>query len=180
MSITRIHHPDVRKLGRLYLPDDRDAGYNLRAIMAPQPERTTPWQLGPTLNQGQTPECVLFTGREWLNAEPQNDLAADFVPDRDYPLVQALDGLPLPHDGTTNRALMKFMQDKDFVDSYHWASNVPDAIQYVLTTGTLMCGSNWTQGMFTPDSNGFIYPLGPVEGGQEYHNYWFSRAEDAF
>jgi hypothetical protein len=57
---------------------------------------------------------------------------------------------------------------------------VDEAIQYLLTTGTLMCGSNWTQGMFAPDSNGFVRPLGPVEGGHEFHNYWYDRAEDAF
>lgn len=181
MSITRITHPDVRLLGRVFVPDDRDANYNLRAIMAPQPERTTPWTLGPVLDQGQTPRCVAFTAREWLNAEPQSDPDQNSPdPASMYAGAQANDGISGPHDGSNDRGLCKYLQSIGMIDDFHWASNVPDAIQFLLTTGTLMCGSNWTQGMFTPDSNGFIQPLGPVEGGHEFHSYWFSRADDAF
>lgn len=183
MSVTihRIHHPDARKLGRIYVGDDQDAGYNLRAIMAPQPERTIPWQIGPVLDQKATPQCVAFTAREWLNAEPQSDPdQANPDPASMYAGAQANDGIPMPHDGSNDRGLCKYLQSIGMIDNYHWASNVPDAIQYLLTTGTLMCGSNWTQGMFTPSSDGFIAPLGPVEGGHEFHSYWFSRADDAF
>lgn len=181
VSISRVHHPDVVKLGRIYVPDDRDAAYSLRAITAPLPERTTPWQIGPVLDQGQTPECVAYTGREWLNAEPQNYPDPNNPsPQQLYDLAQANDGIAGPHEGSNDRGLMKGLQSLGLVGDFHWAANVDDAIQYLLTTGTLMCGSNWTQGMFTPDSNGFIWPLGPVEGGHEFHNYWYSRAEDAF
>ena len=53
--------------------DENDAAFPLMQIMAPQPPRTTPWTIGPFLNQGRTPECVAYTGREWLNCEPNLD-----------------------------------------------------------------------------------------------------------
>jgi len=182
VDIRRVQHPDVMKLGRISSPDSRDAAYSLRAVMAPGPERDTPWQIGDILNQLRVPQCVAFTCREWLNAEPQNDPDhANPTPQQLYDLAQKFDGIPMPHDGSTDHGMMKGLETLGLVDAYHWASNVDDAIQYLLTTGTLMAGSNWTQAMFTPDpTTGFVRPLGPVEGGHEYHIYWYSRAEAAF
>jgi hypothetical protein len=169
------------KLGRIYVPDENDAVFPLMEIMDPQPPRTTPWQIGPVLNQGRTPECVAFTTRGWLNAEPVSD------PDQSHPDpatiyagAQANDGISGPHDGSNDRGAMKYMQSIGMVDSYHWAQSLQEVIQYVTTTGPLMCGTNWHQGQFTPDSNGFIAPVGPIEGGHEYLMYWYAQEENAF
>jgi hypothetical protein len=74
---------------------------------------------------------------------------------------------------------MKAFQSLNLIDSYHWAQNPDEAFAYLQTTGPLACGSDWTQGMFSPDANGFISPVGPIEGGHEYLAYFYSSAEDA-
>jgi hypothetical protein len=181
-EIYRIHHPYVPRLGRIYVPHEGNAAYGLRSITREEaPERTVPWGIGQFRNQGDYPKCVAFTIREWLDAEPNLDPDHD-SPDTDtlYALAQRFDGIPGPHDGSNSNGAMKGLQTLGLVDSYHWAQAVDEAIHYLRTTGPLCVGSNWRQGMFTPDSNGFIQAVGPVEGGHEYLCYWFDTAEDAF
>jgi len=182
MSITRITHPWVGKLGRIYSPDTQDALYPLSMMMSLAAPRTTPWKIGPVLDQGQTPECVGFTTRDWLNAEPQSDPdQANPSPQQLYDGAQANDGIPGAHGGSTDRGAMKYLQSISFVDSYHWAQSVDEAITYLTTTGPLLCGANWHQGQFTPEAaTGFIRPLGPVEGGHEFLAYWYDATESAF
>lgn len=145
MSVTthRVHHPDVVKLGRIYTPDTQDALYPLSMMMSIAAPRTVPWTIGPVLDQGQTPRCVGFTTRDWLNAEPQSDPdQANPSPQQLYDGAQTNDGISGPHDGSNDRGAMKYLQNINFVDAYHWAQSVDEAIQYLTTTGPLMCGAS--------------------------------------
>jgi len=180
MSITRITHPDVGLLGRIFTPDTNDALYPLSQIMSAEPPRTTPWGIGPILDQARVPQCVAFTTRAWLNAEPTLDPdQANPAPQQIYDGAQANDGIPGPHDGSNDRGAMKYMQSIGMVDAYHWAQSVDEAIAYLTTTGPLLCGANWHQGQFSPDGNGFIRPIGPVEGGHEFMAFWYDATESA-
>jgi hypothetical protein len=60
-------------LGRLIAPTDaRDRAYPLRLLtraVAPKP-RKRPYNEGPVLDQGATPQCVGYSARGVLNAAP--------------------------------------------------------------------------------------------------------------
>jgi len=163
-------------MGRAWVEDSSDQLYPLRSITAPGPERTTPYKIGAVRNQGQTSECVLYTFRELLDAEPVSDPdLLNPAPDDLYPKVQAIDGIPLPHDGTNDRAMMKIGQDLGLVHAYHWAQSLDEAEQYILHNGPLMCGMAWDVSMFKTDAQGFVYPNGTQAGGHEFLNYWVER-----
>jgi len=168
-------HP-MYGMGRSWISDQNDAKYPLRAITAPGPARTTPYKIGPILNQGRTSECVVYTFRALLNAEPMSDPdLLNPAPDDLYAKVQAIDGIPLPHDGSNDRAMMKIGQDLGLVESYHWAQTLDEAEEYILHNGPLMCGMPWDEPMFRFDAQGFIYPNGAQVGGHEFLSYWVER-----
>jgi hypothetical protein len=173
MSVT----PQSIRMGRVWVDDPNDARFPLSDITRSlAPPRTSPWRIGDILNQGRTSECVLYTFREWLNAEPGSDPdSLNPAPDDLYAKVQAIDGIPLPHDGTNDRAMMKYAQSLNLVDNYHWASTLDEAETYLLTTGPLMCGMPWDTPMFATDAQGFVYPNGQAAGGHEFLCYWVER-----
>jgi len=169
-------------LGRIAVADDRDKLFPLRSITnVNATPRTVPWQLGPLLNQGQNPWCVAFTGREWMDAEPYPVAnLAEPSPAQLYAGAQANDEIAGPHDGSTDRGLMKYLTGLSLVGPFHWAQTIEEAAQYVLTTGTVMCGVPWHRSMFTPDSEGYLHPDGDVVGGHEFLGSWYIEQADDY
>jgi len=62
--------------------------------------------------------------------------------------------------GTSVRALMKALTARGRMKSYVWEFELQPAIEWVLTMGTVVLGTNWYPKMFTPDKNGLV-TLGP-------------------
>src|SRR4051812_20257968 len=95
-------------LGRLYAPDQRDVAFPLRALITPvAPTRKSRYYaIGPVLDQGQTPQCVAFAWKQWLDSSPVRDpLASPPDPASIYRWAQAVDEWSsTPHDGTSVRA----------------------------------------------------------------------------
>jgi hypothetical protein len=161
-------------LGRIYLPDQRDRGYPMAKLLSsPAPTRTTPWHLGPILDQGETPRCTAFAWRAWLNAEPLMD-PPDMPPPDDefYRQEQAVDGAPGPHEGSTVRAGAKVISRSGRLGEYLWADNVIELSQWLLTRSPAVMGTNWYAGMDSP-SNGVVSVSGELRGGHSYLCYWY-------
>jgi hypothetical protein len=157
-------------LGRIHVPDPRDANYPLRALVAPEaPLKTRYWRTGPTLDQGQTPECVGYGWRDWLNASPIMDKSGNPpTADNIYQAAQQIDGIPLPHEGSTVRAGAQVMQSQGRLAEYRWAANLNDVLQWLSQSGTVVLGTVWQEAMFTPDQNGVVHLGGGVAGGHCY------------
>jgi len=45
---------------------------------------------------------------------------------------------------------------------------VDTALAFVATKGPVVFGTDWTEGMFTPDATGRVSPIGSVAGGHAY------------
>lgn len=170
-------HPMAVRLGRRYRPDARDANFPLRTITQPTKARTRPWQLGPQLDQGQTPMCVGYSGRQWLTMTPVRYKEAQPDGPACYHGAQQYDGDPLPHDGSDSHGLMKFFQEQGLVGAYHWAQGIDDALTFLTTTGPLLMGANWHESMFTPDAQGFVHPNGQIAGGHEFVVDWYYESQ---
>jgi hypothetical protein len=160
-----------RGLGRIYQPDSRDATYRLADLLPPYPQTTGKklWQVGPTLNQLDTPHCVGFAWRDWLDAAPVSELAT-VPPDADtiYARANASDGDPAPHDGTSVRAGAKVIQSLGLIQSYHWAQSYRDVTLYLLNVAPVVLGTNWYERMFNPSKTGRVTIGGAVAGGHAY------------
>lgn len=119
--------------------------------------------LAKPLDQGDLPQCVAYGGNHFLRAMP---VVNKYVPTQAlYDEMQAIDGIRLPHDGTTVAALMKILQQRGLIGRYEWGWELNTVILWLLNHGPLCIGVNWYRSMFFPDENNFIEIGGPIEGG---------------
>jgi hypothetical protein len=89
--------------------------------------------------------------------------------------IKKLEGKPTDEDGVFTRDAFKFMAQQGFISAYAFAENLSVAREFVLTQDTLLFGSVWLDGMFTPDKDGYVHAVGPVAGG----HLWEIRGYDS-
>jgi hypothetical protein len=70
--------------------------------------------------------------------------------------------------GTSVRAGAKILQRLGVIQDYRWAFTVANVANAILYVGPVVVGTRWYDGMFSPDSRGFIKPTGSVAGGHAY------------
>jgi len=167
--------PHVNSLGkgkgRIMSFDPRDQNFRMRALVKdiePTVNRRF-WKTGPVLDQGETQQCVAYTGEQFLMTYP--------VVNKPYKTEQELYHLCQLNDewkgeepdyyGTSTRALMKVLKAAGLIESYLWAYSADTVRRWLLMRGPVIIGINWYSGMDMPDGFGFIYPTGKPEGGHE-------------
>jgi hypothetical protein len=184
--------PQAPGLGRVYRPDPRDQDYPLtpgairslaprgsplRAVATAGKPRERAWVLERGLsNQGATPHCVAYAANHCLEAAPYvHDLQWDAAKLRDlYRRAQKQDGFPLPHDGTTARAMMRVLQEDGLITAYLWAQDEDQVRAHLLERGPLMLGSDWFTGMDDPGAGAaYVTPEGEWAGGHETLIRWY-------
>lgn len=162
----------VNSFGRIPAPlDGRDFRFLMRAAVpqiieatAKPKARTRPYNLGPQLDQGQTPQCVGYSCRGFLDAAPimskehEGPSATEI-----YHLAQARDEWPGEnYDGTSVRGGMKALQDAKQINNYVWGQTVEEAIAWMNGGyGTVVVGTNWYSEMSDVDNKGFMREPAP-------------------
>jgi len=156
--------------GRLYQKDDRDKGFLLKPNFQLARSITRRyWYAGNVLNQGQTPQCVAYSGYKWLTAGPVRNKRLPFTPAELYHQAQLNDEWSgEDYDGTSVRGLFKSLNKAGYVPEYRWAFDSQAVLAYVMTTGPMVLGSTWFSQMSQPNNYGFITPAGAIEGGHAY------------
>ena len=71
-------------------------------------------------------------------------------------------------EGATVRSGAKVMQAKGRIKAYAFASTTDEMIEWLRTKGPITVGTNWTDSMFNPDSQGRVVPSGEAVGGHCY------------
>lgn len=175
--------------GRLEHTDPKAKGFPLSGVMAAL-ERESPIAVVPRRKrwylrradqeqQGDTPECVAATGKEWERALPlhrESGLTRSAL----YARCKAIDGHPT-EDGTDAGALMKVYQSLGMVASYHWhfAGDDEEALKlWLLTRGGAWFGSYWTRSMFATDARGYVEVTGDQRYGHEVFVLAYDRDRD--
>jgi hypothetical protein len=179
---------DAHGLGRRFAPDDRDRRFSMQATVFPHPAlpprpRQRPYNLGMTLDQGATSQCVGYSCRDKLASAPfmvhvdQGPSAFEI-----YTGAQKVDEWPgEDYDGTSVRGGFKFLQQTGYLSSYVWAASLEDCVRFLRDGyGTLVLGTNWYDRMFTPDEHGFVSLAGPIAGGHAYHCFWAVPEREEF
>lgn len=174
------------RLDRLYELDWRSLDYPLSsALELSRPYSTYyprgyTWAIDQTLDQGRDGACVGFAYAHDLIARPQvlEDVDGDpvdnlFAKERLYWDFQRVDqwaggaypGASPVYEGTSVLAGAKVMKREGFYDSYYWGLSLEHMAIGVGYDGPCIFGTNWHEGMFQPNENGFIVPTGAVMGG---------------
>lgn len=174
--------------GRRYAPDIRDHGYLMRRMLADAravalPARRT-WGIHRTaLDQGDTGTCVGHAWRNFLRCAPVRTerggpsafdiYRAAVLKDRwraNNDEARLPDGHPRLDYGTEVRAGAKAVTAFGRLKSYVWSFELQAVIEWVLTTGPVVLGTNWYSSFARPDREGIvrIAPKAKVVGGHAY------------
>jgi len=162
--------PNRLQWGRVEQFDDRSRAYgvnrHLAATNAPASPRTCRWDLPAPipLNQGNTSECVAFSGVHLAMAGPvlTTGLGADDA-HRWYRECKRIDGLN--GEGTSILAGVKTAKKHGIVASYSWAFSEGELALGVSYVGPAWIGVRWREGMMDPDRDGFLNLTGGSVGG---------------
>lgn len=146
--------------------------------MAAVKPRTILWEHNaPVLDQGDLGSCTGNALAQWLNTAQAQ--AARMNPgfldeSKAVELYSAatrldnIDGTYPPTDtGSSGLAVSKAGKKLGYLSAYHHAFGF-DALLLALQHSPVIVGTEWTRGMFDPNSAGVIRPTGPVAGGHEY------------
>ena len=155
-----------RQFTRLYQPDPRDRAYGVRTLGVTGRPGNKSWTTGAILDQGNTSECVRYGITQLLATRRiQRSHALTLTHDL-YPWAQQDDGFPLPHDGTTVRAGLRYAQKvAGVVASYHMAESMDELLLWLTEHGPVLIGTEWMSGMDQPTARGFAEPSGWSRGG---------------
>lgn len=188
----------TRHLGRIYVPDQRDEDFMIRAALPPAEEREERsyrywWDRGWWGNQGSTPQCVAYSWLHWIEDGPVTHAprapGADPVvdPAHLYKRAQLIDRWPgEDYDGTSVRAGAKVLQAKNLIGTYRWAWDLDTMIDAVLYLGPVVVGTWWYRGMSQTNDEGFVSVTGPAVGGHAWKvdgvnvNEGFFRAKNSW
>lgn len=159
-------------LGRLFIPDARDLAFALPPRAAEAAPITKRYWIsrGPPLDQGSTSQCVIYSGDKYLTADPIRNRSFGTAAARTgiYRDVQRLDQWPgesPSYEGTSVRALFAYLKAQGVVSEYRWAFDIETCLNHILTTGPVVLGVDWYDGMFAVDRWGYIEPTGRPAGG---------------
>lgn len=186
-DVTPYCEPTI--FGRLYSPDPRDMAYPMkpkRISAVVRLERH--WWMTKTLNQGQYPHCVGYSGHSLMAAAPYMDRQGRRVPPPVvcYEMAQDNDEWPgRNYDGSSVRGMMKAFAKAGLIDEYHWAQNITQVRDFILTEGPVQAGTDWFAGMSSPKPVGpkselYVEPSGESLGGHAYLFSGYSKKRHAF
>jgi hypothetical protein len=169
-----------RRLDRIPAFDQRSANFPVQAALNAEQQTlvSKTWTAPdgtPVLDQGQEGACVGFgTTNELLwNPVPVPDLTAQFAREKIYWVAQEDDPWPggaYPkasprYEGTSVLYGIKAAADLGYYTEYRWATSEKEMALGVGHLGPAIIGVDWYEGMFKPDSKGFIHPTGDKVGG---------------
>jgi hypothetical protein len=178
----------VNSFGRLVAPADaRDLRFTMRAakpqiheaVGKPKP-RSRAYKDGPLLDQGDTPQCVGYSSRGFIDGAPILSKPAEGpTPTQIYKAAQLEDEWPgSNYDGTSVRGAMKALVKAGIVASYVWGQSVEEAIAWMNGGyGTCVVGTSWYAEMSDVDANGFMREPAPAMttpiGGHAFRWIWY-------
>jgi hypothetical protein len=194
---------DQRWHGRRYAPDPRDRFHTMAGHVKNRPNklnkiRTQAPQRGPTLDQGPTSRCVMFSAATALGAAPlmyhrdplyyvqmRVEEGTDHWSDM-YTWCQSHDEWPgEDYEGTSVRAGQEYLRIIGRSTGYVWATNLAEAKDYIKRVGSapIILGIDWLEKMDEPElikGSYYLTAEGPVVGGHAICCLWFDRVKQAW
>jgi hypothetical protein len=174
--------------GRRFVQDDRDRNFLMRRMLPDArslalPARKT-WGINAkALDQGNTGTCVGHAWRNFLRCAPikvekggpsafdvyRSAVLKDSWAGNDNE-AQLPDGDPRLDDGTSVRAGAEAVTGFGLLKSYVWSFSLQPAVEWVLTQGPVVLGTNWYSSLSQPDAEGIarITANASVVGGHAY------------
>jgi hypothetical protein len=146
----------------------------------PTPSAGKVWTNIEQLDQKQTGHCVGFGKAQFCNTLGSENID-DHYTDADghaiYYECKIIDGEPGAENGSSVHSGAKALLNRKRIKGYAWATKTAEITAWILNYGPVDVGTDWYDGMFTPNSLGFIKPTGSIAGG---HDYIIIGVDDTF
>jgi len=157
----------MRSLGRLKEFDERSRDYPVRSLVGDAPTLSTKiWDCDVWLDQGTEGACVGFSWAHELAAEPSVVEVDETYARMIYREAQKVDEWPgEDYEGTSVLAGVKIVKSFGWIDEYRWGFSLSDVLGAVVNIGPVILGTNWYEGMWDTDDDGYIWPTGSIAGG---------------
>ena len=167
--------PSQIVFGRHIEHDERSRAF---AVSRTTPVASVLWpRYAPILDQGRIGSCTGNAMTGWLACAPHcatTAAAARYTEEYAvalYSRATRLDNVPgsyPPSDtGSTGLAVAKAARQLGEIRSYGHVFTT-SALLSALQHSPVIIGSVWTDGMFSPDAQGFVHPNGSIAGGHEW------------
>jgi hypothetical protein len=152
----------------------------LPALPAALPATKRWWSQPVAYDQGQTNSCTAYAFCQAMTAVvlAQTGEAWAFDPGPVFVWAQQHDGIVGPHEGSTVKAAFEagsaigadeLIDGQDGLDvklaTWVWTQSAVDVVNALLTTGPVVIGVGWLQGMMVPDGAHIIHATGAEVGG---------------
>lgn len=167
-----------------------------RALVNPPPRlaapKSTPWHrtTASVFNQ-QGSSCTAQSAIGVLTTLP---FRYEFQPDRPaydteaerhqlYLDAQTVDPWPggePTYEGSSTDAPFIVLRNRGIIAGWAWLFGEEELWEWVSFYGPAGVGTVWTEGMFWPDSNGFLHPTGYNAGGHAYEIAFASHPRQAY
>lgn len=169
-------------LDRRYQLDWRSLDYPVGTDLIGRRPRSYTWNLSHWFDQGQEGACVAFALSHELSAKPQVvvGVTEEFARGS-YHQIQHIDEwlgcavgpeckisqstLRDKYEGTSVLAGAKYMTSLGFYSGYRWGLSLEETVLGLGYDGPAVLGLDWSEGMFEPDEDGFLHPIGRWIGG---------------
>jgi len=131
------------------------------------------WRRGRPYDQGETSQCVAYTGKGLLNTVPLSggvpyNERIRYSTEQFYAGAQRMDEWPgEDYDGTSALGLGKYLMSMGLITGYTWCFGAEEVIRHLSYNGPVGIGVDWWTAMFHPTSDGWIHPDGSKAGGHE-------------
>lgn len=167
-----------KRLGRRIRHDSRSLAYRWQRQLPAELQVSQLWKRNvPIFDQGNVGSCtgnaeVGALGTDPLYATlPAGHPALDEAEAlRIYSAAETIDGdgpYPPNDNGSSGLSVAQAAKNAGLIAGYVHCLSLSDVID-ALQTGPVIIGSNWYQGMDSPDSSGLVTISGSVRGGHEY------------
>lgn len=162
-------------LGRLVEHDPRSRNFRVLPLLAVAvpPLVSKTWRRGQAYDQGQTPQCVAYTGKGLLNTAPASaavpyDVRSRYQTEAFYTGAQINDEWPSEdYDGTSALGLGKYLANVGLIREYRWCFGLDEVLHTLSYISPVGIGIGWRTGMWETDADGFVHATGADEGGHE-------------
>lgn len=171
-----IIQSDLNNPGRfgLVLVDDgslerKPLSLGFSASKAPPVDGVRMWRPGAIVDQGSTSSCVGCGWGSFFNADPLRSKYDFQYMYNFYIACQKVDGLSElvepRRQGSTIQGGAMIAQERGLIQDALFTNDPEELISYVYNRGPMVIGTNWYEGMESPDANGFVKPTGRNIGG---------------
>lgn len=185
---TPFSDEDPRPLGRHINHDIRSASY---LVEEDGTVASASWSRKiPILDQGQVGSCTGNATVGVLGTEPDFEALGALIAKglsltevlalKIYSDAEEIDGdgpYPPNDNGSSGLSVAKAAKNAGLISGYTHITSL-GAAKTAIQSNPFITGSNWYDGMDSPDSSGLVVPTGSVRGGHEYECFAYDASAD--